>query len=122
MIDYNSFYYISSVLWFFAIIFLLLSFKKSNKFLSLGLVFNVLAILVISGFIVLLCGGSTETKQKPRNNANKTPIESPRKKKSVTSAKKIEKVNKKVQKQNIKKQSTTNIAPNKFTVIEVLFI
>ena len=52
MIDYNSFYYISSVLWFFAIIFLLLSFKKSNKFLSLGLVFNVLAILVISGFIV----------------------------------------------------------------------
>ena len=55
MIDYNSFYYISSVLWFFAIIFLLLSFKKSNKFLSLGLVFNVLAILVISGFIVYLC-------------------------------------------------------------------
>ena len=54
MIDYNSFYYISSVLWFFAIIFLLLSFKKSNKFLSLGLVFNVLAILVISGFIVYL--------------------------------------------------------------------
>ena len=54
MIDYNSFYYISSVLWFFAIIFLLLSFKKSNKFLTLGLVFNVLAILVISGFIVYL--------------------------------------------------------------------
>ena len=54
MIDYNTFYYISSVLWFFAIIFLLLSFKKSNKFLSLGLVFNVLAILVISGFIVYL--------------------------------------------------------------------
>ena len=54
MIDYNSFYYISSVLWFFAIIFLLLSSKKSNKFLSLGLVFNVLAILVISGFIVYL--------------------------------------------------------------------
>ena len=54
MIDYNSFYYIISVLWFFAIIFLLLSFKKSNKFLSLGLVFNVLAILVISGFIVYL--------------------------------------------------------------------
>ena len=41
-------------MWFFAIIFLLLSFKKSNKFLSLGLVFNVLAILVISGFIVYL--------------------------------------------------------------------
>ena len=54
MIDYNSFYYISSVLWFFVFIFLLLSFKKSNKFLSLGLVFNVLAILVISGFIVYL--------------------------------------------------------------------
>lgn len=54
MIDYNSFYYISGVLWFFAIVFLLLSFKKSNKFLTLGLVFNVLAILVVSGFIVYL--------------------------------------------------------------------
>lgn len=54
MIDYNSFYYISSALWLLSIVGLLLSFKKSAKLLQLGLVFNVLAILVIAGFMVYL--------------------------------------------------------------------
>jgi len=54
MIDYNSFYYVSGVLWLLSIVFLLLSFKKSKMFLTLGLVFNVMAILVIAGFVVYL--------------------------------------------------------------------
>jgi cytochrome c biogenesis factor len=54
MIDYNSFYYLSSILWFISIVFLLLSFQKSNKFLKTGLVFNTMAILVLGGFVVYL--------------------------------------------------------------------
>lgn len=54
MIDYNSFYFASAFLWFFALLFLLLSFKKSEKYIIIGLVFNGLAILVLAGFVVYL--------------------------------------------------------------------
>ena len=54
MIDYNSFYIISSVLWVLSIVFLLLSMKNKEKFLKVGLLLNGVAILVITCFIFYL--------------------------------------------------------------------
>ncbi len=54
MIDYNSFYIASSVLWGLSIVFLLLSIKNKQKFLKAGLLLNGIAILVMACFIVYL--------------------------------------------------------------------
>ncbi|MBP6551242.1 MAG: cytochrome C assembly protein, partial [Flavobacterium sp.] len=54
MIEYNSFYIASSVLWGLSIVFLLLSIKNKEKFLKAGLLFNGMAILVMACFIVYL--------------------------------------------------------------------
>lgn len=54
MIDYNSFYFISSFFWLLSVIFLLISFKKNIFFLRAGLVFNAIAIIVVAGFIFYL--------------------------------------------------------------------
>lgn len=54
MIDYNSFYFGSSFLWLFALLFLLLSLRSKSICLKLGLLFNVLAILVNIVFIMYL--------------------------------------------------------------------
>jgi ABC-type transport system involved in cytochrome c biogenesis permease subunit len=54
MIDYNSFYILSSVFWLVSIIAFFVSFKKGNVFLKIGLLFNILAILVVGGFVCYL--------------------------------------------------------------------
>lgn len=54
MIDYNSFYIISSILWLLAVVFLVISLKGNTNYLRIGLVLNSIAIFVMIYFLVYL--------------------------------------------------------------------